>query len=94
MSDRRQLLLESLATIERLEARLAASDAARREPIAIIGSGMPVPGGVETPDDLWRVLATGRDAVADIPSDRWDADAYYDSNPDVPERWSRGVAAS
>ena len=84
MSDRRQLLLESLATIERLEARLAASDAARREPIAIVGAGCRYPGGVETPDDLWRVLATGRDAVADIPSDRWDADAYYDSNPDVP----------
>ncbi len=84
MSDRRQLLQESLATIERLEARLAASDAARREPIAIVGAGCRFPGSVETPDELWRLLAAGRDAVDNVPSDRWDADAYYDPDPAAP----------
>jgi acyl transferase domain-containing protein len=84
MNQRRDLLQESLAAIERLEARLAASESARHEPIAIIGAGCRYPGGVDSPEALWRVFREGVDAVTEVPAERWDADAYYDPDPKAP----------
>src|SRR3569833_4136285 len=60
-------------------------------PIAVIGSGCRFPGGVDSADALWRVLAEGRDLVTEVPPQRWDADAIYDPEPGVPgklaSRW-------
>ena len=84
MSERRSILQESLAAIERLQARLEVSERALRQPIAIVGAGCRYPGGIETPDELWRVVRDGVDAVAEVPADRWDANAYYDPDPNAP----------
>ena len=84
MTERRNILQESLAAIERLQARLKAAEQAAQAPIAIVGAGCRYPGGVESPDDLWRVLRDGVDAVATVPADRWDADAWYDPDPMAP----------
>jgi acyl transferase domain-containing protein/D-arabinose 1-dehydrogenase-like Zn-dependent alcohol dehydrogenase/acyl carrier protein len=55
------------------------------EPIAIIGMSCRLPGGVQSPDDLWKLLLEGRDAVSEFPTDRgWDSDALYDPDPDRP----------
>ncbi|MFI2779955.1 type I polyketide synthase [Streptomyces sp. ALB3] len=40
------------------------------EPIAIIGMSCRLPGGVETPEDLWRLLDEGRDAITEVPDSR------------------------
>lgn len=53
-----------------------------REPIAIVGIGCRMPGGATTPQQLWELLCSGRDAVGEVPADRWDLDEYYDPNPD------------
>jgi acyl transferase domain-containing protein/NAD(P)-dependent dehydrogenase (short-subunit alcohol dehydrogenase family)/acyl carrier protein len=53
-------------------------------PIAVIGMGCRLPGGVTTPAAYWSLLAQGRDAITEIPADRWDVDAYYDPDPDAP----------
>ncbi|MFE2727624.1 beta-ketoacyl synthase N-terminal-like domain-containing protein, partial [Kitasatospora sp. NPDC059327] len=54
------------------------------EPIAIVGMSVRLPGGVESPEDLWRLVDAGGDAVSGFPTDRgWDPD-LYDPSPDAP----------
>ncbi len=86
MSERRDLLRESLLAIERLKARLDASERAKHEPIAIVGAGCRYPGDIETPEALWRFIRDGKDAVAEVPASRWDIDAYYSPDPHAPDK--------
>ncbi|KUO21116.1 type I polyketide synthase [Streptomyces dysideae] len=41
------------------------------EPVAVIGVGCRLPGGVHGPDDYWRLLCEGVDAIRRVPEDRW-----------------------
>lgn len=54
------------------------------EPIAVIGMGCRFPGGANNPDLFWQLLSEGRDAVIEIPPERWDMDKYYDADPEAP----------
>ncbi|WP_431727286.1 SDR family NAD(P)-dependent oxidoreductase [Verrucosispora sp. TAA-831] len=55
------------------------------EPIAIVGMACHFPGGVRTPDEFWRLLSGGGDAMAPFPADRgWDLDTLFDPDPDHP----------
>ena len=66
-----------------LNERLEALEAERSEPIAIVGMGCRYPGGVKDAESFWKLLSDGVDAIREVPSDRWNADAFYDPNPDI-----------
>jgi polyketide synthase 5 len=55
-------------------------------PVAVIGMACRLPGGIDSPEQLWEALLRGDDLVTEIPPDRWDADEYYDPEPGVPGR--------
>lgn len=66
-----------------LNERLEALEAERSEPIAIVGMGCRYPGGVNDADSFWKLLSHGVDAIREVPSNRWNAEAFYDPNPDI-----------
>lgn len=77
-------LKRALYAIKDLHAKLETLEHDRREPIAVVGVGCRFPGGANTPDEFWELLRDGRDAIIEVPPDRWDVDAFYASDPDLP----------
>ncbi len=82
--DRRTIITDALRRIDDLSARLKVAEESANEPIAVIGIGCRLPGGVSGPGDYWELLEQGRDGVIEVPADRWDADALYSSDHTVP----------
>ncbi|AKZ58673.1 type I polyketide synthase [Streptomyces ambofaciens ATCC 23877] len=71
--------------LHRATEQLRALDRRAHEPIAIVGAACRLPGGVESPDDLWELLHAGADAVGPAPADRgWDVEGRYSPDPDTP----------
>lgn len=57
----------------------------KKEPVAIVGMGCRFP-GANDPEAFWQLLRDGVDAIAEVPSERWKIDRFYDSNPATPEK--------
>ncbi|MFC5904593.1 type I polyketide synthase [Streptomyces zhihengii] len=78
-----EALRASLMENERLKQENQRMAAVAREPIAIVGMACRLPGGVAGPDDLWRLVDEGRDAVTGFPEDRgWDLERLFDPDPE------------
>ncbi|HEX4913116.1 MAG TPA: beta-ketoacyl synthase N-terminal-like domain-containing protein, partial [Vicinamibacterales bacterium] len=84
MSTTKRALIE----IRELRARLEAAERRQAEPIAIVGMGVRLPGGVETLDGFWQLLQEGRDAISEVPADRWPVDRFFDADPSAAGKMS------
>ncbi|MDC0773873.1 SDR family NAD(P)-dependent oxidoreductase [Streptomyces sp. HD] len=70
-------------------APLPAPRAIDDDPIVITAMSCRFPGGANTPEEFWHLLADGTDAITEWPDDRgWDIDALYDPEPGVAGRAS------
>ncbi|WP_262418771.1 type I polyketide synthase [Streptomyces sp. SP2-10] len=78
-------LRASMKETERLRQENKELLAAAQEPIAVVGMGCRLPGGIRTPEEFWQLVAAGGDAVCGFPTDRgWDLEALYDPDADRP----------
>jgi acyl transferase domain-containing protein/NADPH:quinone reductase-like Zn-dependent oxidoreductase/acyl carrier protein len=55
-----------------------------KDRIAIIGIGCRFPGGVNDTESFWKLLIEGREALSDVPPDRWNIERFFDPEPGLP----------
>lgn len=73
----------ALLEIRQLRSQLAQAEKSRHEPIAIVGMGLRLPGGVHDAESFAQLLWSGGDAVTEIPADRWSLEEFYAADPDA-----------
>ncbi|OPF81946.1 polyketide synthase, partial [Streptomyces antioxidans] len=79
----RYFLKRVTADLHETRRRLQEVESEDQEPIAIVGMSCRYPGGVSSPEDLWRLVSEGGDGISEFPTDRgWDIGRLFDDDPD------------
>jgi acyl transferase domain-containing protein/SAM-dependent methyltransferase/acyl carrier protein len=72
---------QALYTIRYLRQQIEELTTKQNEAIAIIGLGCRFPGNCNSPQSYWDFLCEGKDAISEVPKERWDINTYYDESP-------------
>lgn len=74
---------QALLALKEMQAKVASLENARNEPIAVISMACRFPGNADSPEALWELLKNGGDGIVEVPQERWDAEMFYDPDPEV-----------
>ncbi len=55
-----------------------------QEPLAIVGIGCRLPGGVNGPESFWQLMVEGKSGIVPVPADRWNRERWHHENVDIP----------
>jgi acyl transferase domain-containing protein/acyl carrier protein len=81
----RDYLKRATNDLRQAHRQLREMEARDQEPIAIIGMACRFPGHARTPEEFWRLIVEGGDAISPFPADRgWDLEHLFDADPEQP----------
>lgn len=80
-TDYKKLIASTLTKMEAMQARITELETRQSEPIAVIGMGCRLPGGINSPEAYWNYCKAGLDAIVEVPKSRWDISKFYAQEP-------------